>query len=134
MPEYTFRHPETKETRSEFMGMNDVHEYVDEDGTKWDRIWHKPNASISSLSNVDPFNIPKLVEKTGQMKGNIGDLWQASAEASARRADKLGSTDPVKDKYFKTYEKDKGVKHFHDRPDKIETKSAIIDFKAKCPD
>lgn len=135
MPQYTYKNDDTGETVEVIQTMNEEHSYFGEDGKEWRRIFYSPNASVDSISSLDPFDTKAYVEKTGLMKGgNIGSLWEISKEASERRAEKLGHEDPVKRGYFNSYEKDKGVKHFHDRPDKIETKSAIIDFKAKCPD
>jgi hypothetical protein len=41
----------------------------------------------------------------------MGDLWDRSAELSAKRKDKMGK-DPVKEKYFENWSKKrKGKKH-----------------------
>lgn len=136
MPEYRFFNKETKEYRYVFFKMNDDKVYNGEDGTevgKWERRWTKPNASVDSISNLDPFNIQSYVDKTGQTKGSLGDLWDISKEASIRRAEKLGHEDSIKRKFFDNYEKENKVKHFYDRPDKIETDVATIDFTAPSP-
>lgn len=134
MPEYRFFNTETEEYRDVFFKMNDDKVYNGEDGTevgKWSRRWTKPNASIDSVSNTNPFDLKAYTEKTGKMKGNLGDLFAISKEASERREQKTGGPDPVKTQFFKDYQKkNNGAKHFSDRPDKIETKHAIIDFKA----
>jgi hypothetical protein len=50
--------------------------------------------------------------KVTNKPGTIGDLWDRSAELSAKRADKNGGIDPVKEQYFKDYsEKRNGQKH-----------------------
>ena len=44
----------------------------------------------------------------------VGDMWDLSKDMSEKRAKKAGK-DPVKEKYFKDYEKKrKGVKHDND--------------------
>jgi len=132
MPLFLFKNSDTNEVREIFFKMNDDKVYNGEDGTeigKWSRRWTKPNASVNSLSNTNPFDTRAHVEKTGQMKGSLGDLFNISKEMSERRQDKIGGEDPVKRKFFEDYkQKNNGAKHFHDRPDKIETKHATIDF------
>lgn len=137
MPEYLFYNSETEEYRNVFFKMNDEKIYNGEDGSEvgiWSRRWTSPNASVDSIANTNPFDTRAHVEKTGKMKGTMGDLYSISKEMSERRAEKLGHEDPVKRKHFDSYEKTQGVKHYYDKPDKIETKHATIDFKAKGPE
>lgn len=135
MPQYLFYNTETEEYKEVFFSMNDDKIFNGDNGDQeglWVRRWTVPNASIDSLSNTSPFDTRAHVEKTGKMKGTMGDLFNVSKEMSERRADKIGSVDPVKVKYFKDYaKKNNGAKHFSDKPDKIETKDFVIDFKAK---
>lgn len=134
MPEYLFQNKVTQEYREVFFKMLDDKIYNGEDGNEeglWERRFTIPNASVDSISNTNPFDTRAHVAKTGAMKGNLGDLFSVSKEMSERRAEKLGHEDPVKRQFFKDYQKkNNGAKHFSDRPDKIETKDAIIDFKA----
>lgn len=131
MPQYTYLNEETGETVDVIQTMREEHRYFGEDGKEWKRVFYSPNASVNSLSNTNPFDTRSHVEKTGQMKGSLGDLFNISKEMSERRQDKIGGEDPVKRKFFNDYkEKNNGAKHFHDRPDKIETKHATIDFTA----
>ena len=131
MPEYLYKNPQTGEVKGVIQTMREEHVFVDEEGLEWKRVYTSPNASIDSLSNTDPFDTRAHTEKTGKMKGTMGDLFSISKEMSERRQDKIGAEDPIKRKFFNDYkEKNNGTKHFHDRPDKIETKNAIIDFKA----
>lgn len=133
MPEYLFFNEETEEYRTVFFNMNDEKIYNGKDGSevgKWKRRWTVPNAAVDSISDIDPFDTKKLVEKTGKMKGNVGSLWDISREASEKRADKIGGEDPIKRKYLDNYQKETGTKHFHDRPSKIETKHATINLDA----
>ena len=134
MPQYLFQNKVSQEYREVFFKMLDDKIYNGEDGTEeglWERRFTIPNASVDSISNTNPFDTRAHVTKTGAMKGNLGDLFNVSKEMSERRAEKLGHEDPVKRQFFKDYQKkNNGAKHFSDRPDKIETKDAIIDFKA----
>lgn len=133
MPSYIYRNEETGEVREVIQTMREEHRYFGEDGVEWKRVWTKPNASVSSISNLDPFDTRAYVEKTGKMRGNIGSLWDISKEASQRRAEKLGHEDPIRRQFFEKYEKENKVKHFYDKPDKIDTNIATIDFTAPSP-
>lgn len=126
MPLYLYKHPSEEKYVEVVQGMNDKHEFFDSDGVEWERRWTVPYASVSS--QIDPFDRRKQIEKTGNMKGTVGDLWDFSREMSEMREDKLGHEDPVKRKYFDDYEKRNKVKHTKDRPTKIETKHATIDL------
>jgi hypothetical protein len=49
------------------------------------------------------------------MKGTYGDMLDYSKELSIEREERLGY-DPVKQEYFKKYEKEVGKKHVEDKP------------------
>ncbi len=113
MPLYTYENPNTEETIEIIQSMKDDHIYVDEDGLKWNRVFHSPEASIDS--SIDPFSNKAFKEKTGASKGTVGEIMDRSKEMSQRRKDKLGY-DPVQQKYFKEYkEKRRGLKHPEDK-------------------
>jgi hypothetical protein len=131
MPLYLFKHPEKNEYREVVFKMNEDKRFVDEDGIEWERRFTVPNASVDSLSDVDPFNIREAVTKTGNKKGSVGDLWDFSRELSERREEKIGHEDPVKRKMFQSYEEKNKVKHFYDKPSKIDAGPATIDFTKK---
>ena len=127
MPLYCYRNPNTGEEVEIIQGMNDVHEFVDGDGLKWDRVFFVPNASIDT--KTDPFSQQKFVERTGAKKGTVGDMLDYSAEMSARRADQAGGVDPVKKKYFEDYSKKRnGAKHAAEMPKTVETKNVKIEL------
>ena len=127
MPLYCYRHPETKEEIDVIQGMNDVHEYTDESGLKWDRVFSVPNASIDT--KTDAFSPQKFVERTASKKGTMGDMLDYSAEMSAKRAEQAGGVDPVKKKFFESYSAErKGAKHIADRPKVIENKNFKIEL------
>ena len=113
MPLYTYEHPITSEEIDVIQGMNDKHEYTDEDGVKWKRVFYSPEASIDSA--IDPFSSQSFREKTDSTKGTMGDIMDKSKELSQQRKDKLGY-DPIQQKYFKDYSKKRrGLKHPQDK-------------------
>jgi predicted nucleic acid-binding Zn ribbon protein len=131
MPVYIFVNTETNEYREIFQNMKDKHEYFGEDGQEhtWKRVFTVPQASIDS--KIDPFNTRDFVNKTGSKKGTYGDLLDKSAELSRKRADIAGGKDPVKEKYFEDYSKNRrGAKH-PDQLKSFESKNIKVDFGSK---
>jgi len=127
MPLYTYRNPETGEEVDIIQGMNEVHEFTDGNGLKWDRVFYAPNASIDT--KTDAFSQQKFVERTAAKKGSYGDLLDYSAEMSAKRAEQAGGIDPVKKQYLEDYSKKRnGAKHLADKPKIIENKNIKIDL------
>jgi len=113
MPEYIYQHPESQEYVSIFQGIHATHEYIDQYGTKWNRIFTTPQ--LNCVGTIDPFSKNDFVNKTASTKGTYGDLADRSAELSAQRKAQLGY-DPVQNKYFDDYSKKrKGVKHPKDK-------------------
>jgi|TARA_R100000084_G_scaffold109117_1_gene74086 hypothetical protein len=105
MPIYVYKHPEQEEYREVFQGMNDEHVYS-EGGVEWQRIFLSPNASVST--SIDPFNRQQYIDATYQKKGTVGDMMDLSAELSAKRAEKTGGKDPIKEKFYDNYAKERG--------------------------
>ena len=99
MPQYTYAHPETGEEIDVIQSMNEEHKYIDKDGVEWERVFLIPNAQIDS--QIDPCDEKAFVEKTGNQKGTVGDLWEQSKELSEKRKDRFGGKDPVKANYLK---------------------------------
>lgn len=127
MPLYTYRNPKTGEEVDLVQGMNDIHEFTDENGLKWDRVFYAPNASIDT--RTDEFSQQKFIDRTASKKGSVGDMLDYSAEMSAKRAEKAGGVDPVKKKYLEDYSaKRKGAKHLADKPKTIENKNIKIEL------
>ena len=110
MPFYVYKHPEKEEYEEVLQGMSEEHTYS-KDGVEWERVFLPPNTSVST--SVDPFDANSFIEKTGNMKGTVGDMMDLSAELSEKRAaDSKDGKDPVKQKYFEEYSKArKGAKH-----------------------
>lgn len=111
MPEYIYENPETGEIVTVFQKIDDDHEYS-KDGLQYGRVFTVPNASIDS--DLSSLSEEAFVRATANKKGTLGDLWDASKEASLKR-EQIHGRDPVKEKYFKKYsEKRKGSKHKDD--------------------
>jgi hypothetical protein len=116
MPCYLYANPKNpKQVVEVYQGMNDVHEY-EVDGVKWERVWTVPQATIDT--DLDPFNQNQFIEKTGKNNGKLGDVWERSAELSAKRADKRDGVDPIKQKHFDNYRKKTGKEMYHETKEK----------------
>lgn len=126
MPIYVYKHPEKEEYEEVLQGMSEKHTYS-KDGVEWERVFLSPNASVST--SVDPFSPNSFIEKTGNMKGTVGDMMDLSAELSEKRASQSkDGKDPVKKKYFEEYSKArKGAKH-PDAMKKFETDRVEVDY------
>ena len=111
-----------------FFHMNDTKVYNGKDGTevgKWRRVYTSPNASIDT--KIDPFSRKQFVDKTGNKKGTLGDLWDRSAELSKERTEIAGH-DEVKEKFLKDYKKDTGKEHFSTLGKTIEHNGFKVSF------
>lgn len=109
MPIYCYKHPNKKKFIEIIQSVKDVHEFFDDKGIKWERVYSAPNISIDS--QTDCFSERSFLEKTSKMKGTVGDLIDYSKELSEKRINK-NSKDDIKEKFFKEYSKKrKGKKH-----------------------
>jgi hypothetical protein len=112
MPVYLFSNPKNpREVKEVVMSVNDEHVYI-QNGIKWDRVFTVPTASIDTEINEN--NSGDFVEKTKKKNYSIGDLWDKSAELSAKREKTIGR-DPVKEKAANDYKKRTGKEHPHMR-------------------
>lgn len=127
---YQFRHKTTGKIVDVCMPMRDYKHYRGENGNEdcWERVYVSPQVNIGNASTADPFDNKGFIDRTGKMKGRYGDILDYSAELSEKRAEKAGGEDPVKRKHFDEYKKKTGKKHLKDRPKKIETPRATIEF------
>ena len=100
MPIYIYKNPKKEEYLEIVQGINEPHEYI-KDGIFWERQFSVPNMSVGS--KIDPFSSRQFVEKTGNMRGNWGDMMDASKELSEKRAQITGGEDPVRRKKFDEY-------------------------------
>jgi len=109
MPLYFFENPKSGKIVSIFQSMNDEHSYS-EGGIKHNRIFTVPNTQIDSEFDID--SSAKFVEKTGKMKGTLGEIWDYSEELSKKRASKYDGVDPLRKKAEDKYSKKrKGMKY-----------------------
>ena len=111
MPEYIYENPETKEQISVLQSVHEAHEH-EVDGVAYDRVYTIPHASIDT--KIDAGSESDFVEKTKAK--TYGELWDHSAEMSAKREQQNQGKDPVKQKFFdKNSKKRGGKKHIDDR-------------------
>lgn len=110
MPIYLFEHLKSGKIKEVFQSMNDKHEYVDENGIEWRRVFLSTNASVDT--NIDPYSASDFSAKTANKRGTLGDLMDRSRELSEKRSNGNMSNDPVAKKYFENYSKKRnGKKH-----------------------
>ena len=89
MPEYLYQHPETEEVKGIIQSIHDKHEYIDEKGLKWNRVFTVPQMGIDT--KMDAGTDPKsFAEKTSNKKGTLGDLFDQSKELSEARKKMYG--------------------------------------------
>jgi hypothetical protein len=109
MPEYLFENPETGEVISVIQGIDEEHAYS-EKGKEFSRVFTVPNASVDG--DIDPFSAQQFTEKTKNMKGSMGDMWDYSAELSQKRKETHDGVDPIRKKAEADYSKKrKGMKY-----------------------
>ena len=127
MPIYVYKHPNEEEYREVFQGMNDEHVYSEE-GVEWKRVFLSPNASIDN--SIDPFNKQQYIDATYNKKGTVGDMMDLSKELSAKRAEKEGGVDSVKEKFYDNYAKERrGAQHPNRAKEKgYESKDVKVDY------
>jgi len=116
MPEYLYEHPKSKEIISIIQSVHDEHEFFDKKGIKWNRVFTAPELNtqdkLTEKSSENDF-----ARVTKNQKGNVGDLWDRSAELSDKRK-KIYGEDPVKKRYFDDWSKKrKGKVHPKSRID-----------------
>lgn len=102
---YIYESPEG-EVKEVFQKMDELHVYA-ENGVEWKRVFVNPTASVDT--KIDPFSSKDFTEKTGKKKGTMGNLFDASKEASMKREEVMGK-DPVKEKFLKDYSDKRGGK------------------------
>ena len=105
MPLYLYENKETGEVVEVLQGMKEFHEYNGIDNREkglWRRVYANP--ILSSDTKVDVFDQKSFVNSTVGKNDTYGDLFERSAEASAKRAERYGK-DPIKEKKFAEYSK-----------------------------
>jgi hypothetical protein len=111
MPIYIYRHPTKNIIKEVIQGINDKHEYV-EDGVIWLRVFTIPEVNTNSKLTAES-TAKDFAEYTKNHKGNVGDLWDRSAELSQKR-ERIYGKDPIKEKYIKASSKKRKNKKFLD--------------------
>lgn len=104
---YEFENIKTGEIRLVNFNINDKKVYKGENGNEegdWRRVFSAPNIGVDS--SVKPFSKEDFLKKTKNVK-TYGEAWKISEEYSQRRADKLGTEDPIKQKAEKDFYKPK---------------------------
>lgn len=105
MPLYIYKHPDKEEYVEVYQGMNDEHSYFC-DEVEWERQFTSPEISAQKITN--PWDKNAFVNETKNMKGTIGDMMDKSTELSEMRAKENGGIDPLRQKKFKEYSKQRG--------------------------
>lgn len=114
MPLYRFKNPKTGKEVDVLQNMKDEHVYTDDSGTEYERVFLIPNASIDTKIDGSEANFKSIFDNK---KGTLGDVFDASKEASEKRKDLYGH-DPVQKQFYKDYaSKRKGLKHYKDTGD-----------------
>tara|TARA_R100000008_G_scaffold86708_1_gene81034 strand:+ start:211 stop:609 length:399 start_codon:yes stop_codon:yes gene_type:complete len=114
MPTYLYQHPETKEIIEVSQKISETHEYTDENGLLWNRVFTVPHASVPNMTRIDSSSEHDFMKKTQDFDGTIGDLMDASKDLSEKRKQERGH-DHVQQKFFKKYSEDRqGLKHRED--------------------
>jgi hypothetical protein len=124
MPLYLYENEETGEVIEVLQGMNELHEYHGTNGKEkglWRRVYVNPTLSFDT--QVDAFNQKSFVNSTANKNDTYGDLFERSAEASAKRTEQYGK-DPIKEKYYAEYNKKTNGK-LHPEQQKEKFKKAV---------
>lgn len=101
MPGYLFEHPETGETKTVYLRVNEEKVYS-EGGVNWNRVFTSPFAAVDT--QINPFDSKEFARKTSGKRGTVGDLWDQSKEMSMKR-ERLAGQDSVKEQFKKDYSK-----------------------------
>lgn len=110
MPEYLYEHPKNGKIISIIQSIHDKHEYIDDSGVKWNRVFTAPELNTEGSLKTD-CTAQQFSDYVGKKKGTIGDLFDRSKELSEKRQKVLGK-DPLKEKYYKNWSKKrKGKRH-----------------------
>ena len=102
---YLYENEETGEVLEVLQGMNELHEYHGIDGREkglWRRVFVNPQLSFDT--DTDDTSSKSFVKGSRNKNYTYGDLFDKSAEASAKRADRYGK-DPIKEKQYADYNK-----------------------------
>ena len=105
MPLYLYENEETGEVLEVLQGMNELHEYHGINGREkglWRRVFVNPQLSFDT--DTDETSSKSFIKGSRNKNYTYGDLFDKSAEASAKRTDRYGK-DPIKEKQYADYNK-----------------------------
>jgi hypothetical protein len=106
-PLYEYSNPDDESNRIVLLqSMHESHSYTVA-GVEWNRVWTAPQIGIDT--KIDCNDEKKFLTKT-EKGGKLGDIWDLSAEMSAKRAEKMGGVDPLKAEADKKYSDARGGK------------------------
>ena len=112
MPVHDYVHEATGETVSVYVPANaptEDHQRQERDGKLYKRVYTAPRAATNILPGTASRD--DFMRTTDSKNYKVGDLWQISQEMSQHRADKNGGHDPVREKFYKDYERENGEPH-----------------------
>jgi predicted nucleic acid-binding Zn ribbon protein len=110
MPIYLFQHPKTKEVKEIIQRMSESHTFIDDKGVSWTRIFVNPQVAFNT--QISATDSKSFVEKTRGKNYSLGQLWDMSAELSAKR-EGMSGVDEVRVKAEDAYKKKTQKKHPH---------------------
>ncbi len=98
---------------------------IDIEGVKWKRVFSAPNAAINSVQ-TDPHSAKDFNRQFDGKKVTVGDMWDASKEASLKRAGTSGQ-DHIKKTYYDNYAKErKGIRHQAERKETTDKQMDVV--------
>lgn len=112
MPVYDFHHAETNHTISVLVPLTATDKeraQQVQDGKVYKRVYAAPLAA-KDLNPKDG-TLSDYRRTTGEKNLTVGEAWEASREMSERRAAQHGGKDPVKEQFYRDYEKTNHGKH-----------------------
>jgi len=115
MPVYRYKHPKSGELVEIVQSMNDIHEYIDKNGIKYERQFE--SVSLSKDQSINPYNAKDFARKTRDKNYNLGEMWKISKELSEKRKS-ISGKDEIKEKHL-VNKYDKRIKNNENRPNNI---------------
>ena len=103
MPIYVYQHPDSKKIIEVVQSVHDPHQYIDEKGIKWNRVFTAPELNTQGSLDVNCTE-KQFSEFTKNKRDKLGDLWDRSAELSEKRK-KIYGEDPIKKKFESDWSK-----------------------------
>jgi len=98
MPIYRYKHPKSGKVVEIIQKMTDRHEYCDENGTQYERVFENPNLSKDTI--INPFSKNDFINKAHDKKMNVGEMWDLSKDLSNKRK-QIDGKDKIKQNYNK---------------------------------